>query len=83
MKKQNELLKELEEAAGKLNIRLRYEKTKARGGLCRINDETVIIIDRNASPIYKTQVIAECLRGFDLDDVFLSPRAREAIETAD
>jgi hypothetical protein len=83
MSKTNTLLKELEELAAKLNIKVRYERTKARGGLCRKGEQFMIIIDRSADPHYKTAVIAEAVKKFDLADVYISPKVREAIESAD
>jgi hypothetical protein len=83
MSKTNTLLKELEELASKLNIKVRYERTKARGGLCRKGEQFMIIIDRSADPHYKTAVIAEAVKKFDLTDVYISPKVREAIESAD
>jgi sugar phosphate isomerase/epimerase len=76
MSKTIELLKELEELAAKLNIRIRYEKTNAKGGLCKKDDQLLIIIDRNADPHYKTSVIAEAIKKFDLS-------VRELIESSD
>ena len=80
MNKTNTLLKELEELAEKLNIKVRYEKTNARGGLCRKGDQFMILIDRSADVHYKTSVIAEAVKKFDLGDIFISPKVREVIE---
>ena len=83
MAKENKLLKELEELAEKLGVKIRYEKTKARGGLCKKNDEFLIIVDKKASSLYKINILTEALKTFDLSDVFLSPKLREHLETDD
>ena len=79
----NPLLKELEDIASKLNIKVRYERTKARGGLCKKEEQFMIIIDKSADPHYKTAVIAEAIKRFDLSEIYISPKAREIIESAD
>jgi hypothetical protein len=73
------LLKGLEELAAQLNIRVRYEKTSARGGLCKHDEQYYIIIDRKASEDLKIDILARELRNFDLSDIFLSPRIRELL----
>jgi signal recognition particle subunit SEC65 len=77
------LLKELEEIASKLNIKVRYERTKARGGLCKKEEQYMVIIDKSADPHYKTSVLAEAIKKFDLSEIYISPKAREIIESAD
>jgi len=73
-------LKELEELCNKLGIKIRYEKTNARGGLCRINGENIIIIDKKATDYYKQTIIGKAVKSFDLSNIHIKPKIRELIE---
>lgn len=76
------LLKELESLALQLNIKIRYEKTTAKGGLCKLDDQYMIIIDKKAKDDYKAHIIAKSLKQFDLSNVHLKPKLREFIDEA-
>lgn len=73
-------LKELEDLCEKLGIKIRYEKTQARGGLCRVNGENIIIIDKKASDYYKQNIIGKAVKSFDLSKIHIKPKIREIIE---
>lgn len=68
------LLLELEELAQKAGIKVRYEKTEARGGMCTFQGNPLIIIDRKAADDYKIAVIAENIKKMDLRDIYISPK---------
>ncbi|MCX8084204.1 MAG: hypothetical protein N3C60_04710 [Calditerrivibrio sp.] len=74
------ILKDLELLCSQLGITLRYEKTSARGGLCRVDDKFYIIIDKKAKDDYKAFVIAKSLKQFDLSQIHLKPKIREFLE---
>lgn len=74
------LLAELEEIAGKLDIKLRYEATKARGGLCVVDGEKMFILDRKADKDYRLQMLARTIKQFDLSDIYISPKLREYLD---
>lgn len=74
------ILKDLEELCLQLGIILRYEKTSARGGLCKVEDKFYIIIDKKAKDDYKASVIARSLKNFDLSNIHLKPKIREYLE---
>ncbi|KAA0257686.1 hypothetical protein FHQ18_08055 [Deferribacter autotrophicus] len=80
MKDKRKLIKELEEIAQRLNISVRYEATKAKGGLCRVEDKYYIIIDKKATPEYKISVLVRSLRKLDLNNIHIKPKLREFIE---
>jgi len=73
------LLEELEEIASKLDIKLRYEVTKARGGLCTMDGQKMFILDRKSSKEYKLLILARAIKEFDLSDIYISPKLREFI----
>lgn len=78
-----EILKELEELALKVGIKVRYEKTEARGGMCTFQGNPLIIIDRKAGDDYKIAVIAENIKKKDLTDIYISPKMRELLDSFD
>ena len=79
-KSKKDTLKELEELALKAGIKVRYEKTEARGGMCTFQGSSLIIIDRKASDDYKIAVLAENIKKMDLVDIYISPKMRELLD---
>lgn len=80
MSGKKQLLTAMEELAVQLDIKIRYEKTSARGGLCRHNGKYQIIVDKKASEEFKLNVISKALKNFDLSNLFISPQLREYME---
>ena len=83
-----ELLIQLEELAGRLNIQVQYESVKSEdpstfGSYCRINDQHMIILHSKASIGRKIEIITDALNRFDIDDVFLLPALREHLKKDD
>ena len=79
------LLIALESLAEQLRIPVTYaalatEELPGRGGLCVIHGERRVIIERTLSTREKARLLAAGLAQFDLEDVFLLPAVREAIE---
>ena len=77
----------LEELAEGFGIRLRYEPiaqdeemTRIVGGLCLLRGEYTLIIDTKAGPRDKIMTLAEAVRHFDLDRIFIKPFLREFLE---
>lgn len=71
----------LESLAKDLRVAVRYEamagQVQGIGGLCRVNGEYRIIVDRRFGPSERAQVVADALRRFDFD------RAQVPAEVAD
>lgn len=80
------VLDELIEAAGRVGLKVRREKLlrevgyRARGGKCRLRSDDLIIIDRDQAPHEQLEIIAEALKGRDLEAVYLSPAARRILQ---
>lgn len=74
------LLEELEALALKAGVKVRYEKTDARGGMCIYKGNQLIIIDRKAADDYKIGVVVENLRKLDLSAQYVSPKLRDVID---
>jgi hypothetical protein len=79
-------VEELIEAAERLGLKVRREKLlrevgyRARGGTCRLREENLVIIDRDQPPHEQLEILAEALKGRDLEDVYLSPEVRRIIQ---
>jgi hypothetical protein len=82
------LVDELSDAARRLGVEVRREKIlrevgyRARGGPCRFRDRNLIILDREIAPADQIEILAEALRGHDLEALYLSPAARRVIEAS-
>ena len=81
------LIDELAEAAKRVGLEVRREKIlrevgyRARGGACRLREQDLLILDREQAPADQIEVLAEALRGRDLEQVYLSPAARRVLQT--
>jgi len=84
--KDEKLKAALEEVAGLLSVKVSYEKIKIasgrqpKGGLCWVHGEPRIIVHKLLPESEKVQVLIEALRGFDLENVYISPEIRRTIE---
>src|SRR6185437_1245378 len=71
------LIDELAEAARRVGLEVRREKIlrevgyRARGGACRLRDQDLLILDREQATADQIEVLAEALRGRDLEQVYL------------
>jgi len=77
----------LEQCANRLGIPVRYaalatEELAGRGGLCVFKGEPLIVIERSLSQTEKARLLAAGLAHFDLEDVYMPPAVREAIDAA-
>lgn len=78
-------LKELEEVAQSLGIEVRYENLKreggfAPGGLCRLKDRHLLIVNSKAPARDKIDAVASALNRFDLSRVYLKPGVRDFLD---
>lgn len=76
------LLEQLEELAQKLDLKVRYEQIRKEsrfypGGLCRVKDEDIIIINSKAPLEDKINTFVEALGNIDLSNVFMHPALRD------
>ena len=82
------VLGHLEALAHTLDIQIRYEHLESEtsfytGGLCRIRDKQVIIVNAGASTDDKVRTLAKAMACFDLSQVYLRPALRDLLEGAD
>jgi len=81
------IIEQLEELAARFGIQIRYEPIKQEeellnivGGLCLLRGEYVLIINSKATMKDKIRTIAEALKQFDLDQVYIRPALRELLD---
>jgi hypothetical protein len=76
-------IEELEALCEKLGVKLvQAELTgegMSTGGLCKVRGQWRVIVDKRAPDGERASVLARALGTFDLDGVFVSPKARELI----
>jgi hypothetical protein len=77
-----ETLSNLENIVTQLGIHLRYEKGDFQGGVCRIGDQRILIINRSLQSRQKIALIARELSQVDLSGVFMVPAVRKLIEAS-
>lgn len=80
--KDQDLLRSLEELVAQLDIQLRYEKGDFDGGLCRLDDQRLLIVNAALPTRKKIRVLARELACLELDQVFVVPAVRRAIDAA-
>jgi hypothetical protein len=82
------ILSHLEALAHMLDIDVRYERLEAdtafaSGGLCRLRDRRIIIVNESAANKEKIRTLAGALRRFDLSGIYLKPALRDLLEGPD
>jgi len=86
--KDDKLKESLEEVAAMLGMKVRYETIKKntarqpKGGLCYVHGEPRIIVHRPLPDSEKVQVLIEALNEFDLENLYIAPEVRQALEGA-
>lgn len=74
------LLQEFENLAERLSVRIRYGHIDRDGGLCRYRGAYHLVINKRLGTEGRIAVFARAFARFPLDEVFLIPAIREAIE---
>jgi hypothetical protein len=78
---EEELLLALETLAKTLDVEVRYEKGDFVGGLCCVEGQNIVLIQKNETIGRKTKLLARELGVFNLDDIYVMPTLRTLIET--
>jgi hypothetical protein len=76
------LLAQLEDLARGLGIEVRYEMLKregafTQGGLCRLKDQYLLLVNSKAPNRDKIEALALAVNRFDLSQVFMKPSLRD------
>jgi hypothetical protein len=78
-------LSHLEALAEALGVEVRYEgllgdAASTAGGLCRLKDRYVVIVNAAAGPRGKVETLARALKRFDLSRVYVRPAIRDLLD---
>lgn len=76
------VLEELEQAAAQLGFVVRKEKGNFRGGVCTVDGEAIIMLNKRHIPDVRLVVLADSLRDAPIDTIYLKPAVRDALEEA-
>jgi len=77
---QQQTYDELKLLAEQIGLTVRVEMGDFDGGVCTIRDRKVILINRRHPLPKRINVMARALDRVGLDDIFVKPAVREAIE---
>lgn len=80
--KPQQIVQALEEAVTQLGVAVRWERGSFRGGLCTIEGETVVVLNKRRPVEAHLAILAEALRSLPVDEVYLRPAVRDAVEEA-
>ncbi len=74
-----ELLSKLEEIVGQLGLELRWDEGDFTGGICRLGDRKILVLNRSLPTFEKIRVLCRNLSHTDLSKIFVLPAIREQI----
>ena len=79
------LLQHLEGIAEKLNLTVNYQNLRklsiySRGGLYRLKDEQVVLIETSLTLSEKIDMLADALSRFNIEDISMPPLVRKIID---
>jgi len=77
-----QVIEELKQAAGQLGYEVRVEKGNFRGGICSVDGEQIIMLNKRHLPETRLVVLADALRHAPIDTVYLKPAVRQALVDA-
>ena len=82
--KPEQIYEQLTDLAEKLRIKvaeknLRQAGFRVRSGLCKLQGESIYVMDKNAAVSKKIELLAGCLSRYPLDSVYVVPAVREVI----
>lgn len=75
-----ELIKELEELAAQLGLRVRYEKGDFEGGFCILKEERLLVVNKRLPDPRRASVLAHALGEYGLDNIYIKPTLRGYID---
>lgn len=83
--KPDQLYHLLKTTAEKVGIMVKEHNLRNRGipvasGLCRVGEERLFIMDKRLPVREKIDILAECLAGQELDEVYIVPAVRERLQ---
>ena len=76
-----QLLEKLGEVAKQLGIDLRWDEGEFSGGICRLRDRRILVINRSLPTAVKVKVLCRELAHLDISSIFVLPAIRAQIES--
>lgn len=79
------LLERLKEIAAASGLEVREERLlrevgySVKSGVCRVEEQEVLLLDKNATPAERIEVLCSLLASRDLDALFIEPELRRTI----
>ena len=75
------VLQNLEAIAEKLSVKVQYENIRkkyifSKGGLYRLKEDRVVIIESSLNLSEKIDILADALSQFELEDIYMPPAVR-------
>ena len=77
-----QIIRELQEAVGQIGLRVRVERGRFRGGRCQVNGEDLIVLNKRHPPEQQFAVLARALRETPMENLYVKPAVRRALEEA-
>ena len=74
-----EILEKLEELVDQLGLELRWDEGEFTGGICRLKDKKLLLINRSLPTFEKIRLLCRELSQADLSRIFVLPALRERI----
>lgn len=74
-----EVLEQLEELVLHLGLELRWEEGEFTGGICRLRDQEIFLVNRSLPTLEKIRILCRELSQADLSRTFVLPALRERI----
>ena len=78
--KNDKLYTEFEQLSERLGIRILKGKGDFVGGVCKIHDETVIVVNKMQPLEQRLKTLASSFLKYTLDDIYMVPALRAYIE---
>jgi len=78
--KEEEVLSGLEGVMAHLGVQVRYEKGDFAGGLCKLKDKPLLIVNSAMPPSQRIKILAMELSQMELESVFMVPALRQVID---
>ena len=75
-----ELFEALKSLAGEMGLKIRFETGNFEGGYCLLREEKMLVINRRVTIPRKNRTLALGLHEYGLDNTYISPALREAID---
>lgn len=75
-----DVLQAFETLAQTLNIKVRFEQGDFKSAMCRVLEENVIVIQKDADPLKKIQIFAKEISKIDTSNIFIMPQLKDLIK---